>query len=123
MPKSIDPHPVAAEIPKTLAADTPMPAAQSSTLPSTKEIAEKVAEPEESLNEMAITEIKPALLLSQAPVAPMDAMEIEQPANPPDNTPPDEPNHQVSTHSGQEKIDAMARHRTALKEIWAKRVL
>jgi len=100
-----------------------MPAAQSSTLPSTKETAEKVAESEESLNKMAITEIKPALLLSQAPVAPMDAMEIEQPTNPPDNTPLDEPNHQVSTHSGQGKIDAMARHRTALKEIWKKRVL
>jgi len=103
-------------------------AAQGSTLPSqpaTKEPVENVVRPAETLDGMSSTEIRagPALSSSQAPVASKDDMKIEQSAIPPDNTPLDENNHQTSTHSGQEEMGAAAKHRTALKEIWAQHVL
>jgi len=125
-PKSIDPTPV---VPKKSPRETdPAMASQGSTLPSqpaTKEPVENVVQPAETLDGMSSTEIRagPALSSSQAPVASKDDMEIEQSAIPPDNTPLDENNHQTSPHSGQEKMGAAAKQRTALKEIWAQRVL
>lgn len=129
----VDPDPlVAAKSPKQLATHTPIPpqGQQGSTLPSqpaTKQPVEKVVQPAETLDAMPSTEPRadPALSSSQAPapVASMDAMEIEQSANPPDNTPLNESNRQPPTNPGQETIDAAAKHRTVLKEIWAKRVL
>ena len=89
--------------------------------PATKESVEKVAQPAENLDVMSSAETRanPALPSSQAPApaASMDDMEIEH------NMPPDETNRQTPIPPGQEKIDAAARHRTVLKEIWGQRVL
>jgi hypothetical protein len=99
--------------------------AERSTLPVQPATKKRVVEPAKDLDTMSSvkTRVKPTLSLSQAPVASMDAMEIEPPANPPNNTLPGESNHQIVTHIDQEKIDAAAKHRTALKEIWERRVL
>jgi len=104
-----------------------MPAAGSTlpVQPATKETAEKIVEPAKDLDAMssAKTGANPTFPLSQAPVASMDTMEIEQPANPPNNTLSGESDHKIITHIDQEKIGAAAKHRTVVKEIWEQRIL
>lgn len=124
--KNIDPHRVVAESPRELATDIVVPADGSTRLvqPATKETSEKGVEPAKGLDAMSSAEkrSKPTFPLSQAPMASMDVVEIEQPANPPENALSGEANHQTVTKINQEKIDAEAKHRTVLKEIWERRV-
>lgn len=125
-PKNIGPHRVVAESPREFATDIVKPADGSTLLvqPATKETSEKGVEPAKDHDTMSSAEkrSKPTFPLSQAPVASMDVVEIEQPANPPKNALSSEANHQIVTKINQEKIDAAAQHRTVLKEIWERRV-
>lgn len=124
---NIDPHRVVADSPRELAPSIRMPAEGSTALaqPATKATAEKVVEQAKDLDAMssAETRSKPTSYLSQAPVASGDDMKIEQPANPPKSTLPGDLDRQIVARIDQEKIDASAKHRTVLKEIWERRVL
>ena len=124
---NIDPRRVVADSPRELAPSIHMPAEGSTsfTRPATKETAEKVVERAKGLDEMSSTETKskPTSYLSQAPMASVDDMKIEPPANPPKSTLPGDSDHQMIAQIDQEKTDASAKHRTVLKEIWERRVL
>ena len=118
-----------AESPRELAADADAPIpSEGSTLPlqpTAEEPAEKAVEPAEGLDAMPSNDkkTKPTSSLSQAAMATIDAMEIEQSTNLPDHTPSGESNPQIASRSDQGKADVVARHRAALKDIWARRVL
>jgi hypothetical protein len=119
--------PIVAESPKELAADTHMPPSRgTSTLPTREGPTDKVGDLADSPDPTSNTQkgTEPVSSLSRAAMAPTDAvMEIKQPTNLPDNTPSGEFSHQTITRSSQFKVDAAAKHRTVLKEIWARRVL
>ena len=123
----IDPHRVVAENPRELASAIRMPAQGStpSVPPATKESAKTVIEPAKGIDAMSSAEARstPTSYLSRAPVASADDMNIDQPANPPENALSGGSDHQTVARIDQEKIDPAAKHRTVLKEIWERRIL
>ena len=122
-----DPPRAVADSPREPAPSIRMPAEGSTPLaqPATKGIAKKAVEQAKDLDAMPDVEMgpKPTSDMSQALVASADDMKIEQPANPPKSTLPGDSDHQRVAQTDQEKIDAAAKHRTVLKEIWERRVL
>jgi len=93
--------------------------------PAAKETAEIFIEPAKDIDAMSSVETrsKPTFNLSQAPVTSADDMKIDQPANPPQNTLPGASDHQIVARTDEENVDAAAKHRTVLKEIWERRIL
>jgi hypothetical protein len=105
--------PILVESPREFAPDSAPP-----FQPTTEEpAAETMAEPVQGLDAIVTTDTT-ANPISSSPQA---AMEIDK--SPLDDAPPGESDHQTITHASQEKMDAMAKHRTVLKHIWAQRVL